>query len=204
MFIDLAAALWYNSIMFSNIKKLKEIRQRAKAVCDGERDGDGKSVIRMRVNDDSDFLSPYSTNDEPTVSDGVAGFLDGAVQPLDLKRDIHIVIAGDMIDSAEEDVYRGAIRNHYAHRIADTERTLKTNAISSLVMLLIAVAILVVYIVFQIRGGFILLELLDIAAWVFAWEAVDLFFLERRIVKHDRLKCLRLFDAGITFVQAEK
>ena len=52
----------------------------------------------------------------------------------------------------------------------------------------------------ELKGtNYILSEMVDIAAWVFMWEAVDLFFLERKILKVEQLRACRLFGAEISY-----
>ena len=41
------------------------------------------------------------------------------------------------------------------------------------------------------------LELFDIAGWVFTWEAVDQFFIERPIRKFELLKSHKLIEATV-------
>ena len=83
----------------------------------------------------------------------------------------------------------------------DTGIKLKRNAVTSLIMAIIAVAILTVYVALALYSAdYVLLEIIDIAAWVFMWEAVDLFFLERRAIKLEQLRDCRLYSAEVTFL----
>ena len=91
--------------------------------------------------------------------------------------------------------------NSYRVKALESDRRLKRNAALALVMALLAAAILALYVCLELySAGYVLLELIDITAWVFMWEAVDLFFLQRPVLKAEQIRAYRLFDAEISFV----
>lgn len=187
--------------MFKNIKKINEIKRSAKSSYTKEFDKEGREVIRMEVVDDSDFLSPYAHKEGIIISEGVADFLDNSVKPLDLKNDLKIIISSDQIDKKEEEIYPKAIKNYYKSRVIEADRKLKTNTAMSFSMLLVAVFIFIIYIALELKNsGYIILQLVDISAWVFMWEAVDLYFLERRVIKYEQLRACALYSAEIEFL----
>jgi hypothetical protein len=186
--------------MFNNLKKLREIRNNAKNNLQVEKDDDGRDIIRINVRDDEAFLSPYSGSGGETISSEVAEFLDGSVKCLSLKSDVHLMVQSDVIADDEKERYTAAIRNYYRARVVDSDRVMRRNTVASIVMFFLALAVLIAYVVLELRGtGIIALELIDIVAWVFMWEAVDLFFLERGVLKNEQLRACRLYDARITF-----
>ena len=50
------------------------------------------------------------------------------------------------------------------------------------------------------QWSFTLSEVLDIISWVFVWESVDTFFMERYKKKVEKIKCVKLAVAEITFI----
>lgn len=186
--------------MSKNITQLKELKKQAHLSRATEKDENGKELIRMQVLEDGDFLSPYSREGEPTISSGVADFLDNTIKSKTLKQEIHIEIAGDVIDEKEKEIYRTAVGNYYRSRIIDIDRRLKRNTAAALVMAITAVVILTFYLVLELRNaGYVFLEIVNITAWVFMWEAVDLFFFERKTLKIEQLRDYRLYSAEITY-----
>lgn len=184
--------------MFENIKAIRQIKKAALA-SRAETDGNGKSVIRMSVSDDGDFLSPYSNSEQSVISSEVASFLDNEAESLDLKRPVHIMVSGATIDKNERKIYPAAIKKYYRGRIADTGARLKKNLISTIIMAVIGAAILSACVFLHVNDISVVAELADIAAWVFAWEAVDLFFLERPLLMREQLHNCRLYEAEITY-----
>lgn len=186
--------------MFNQLKKMKQMRADAEATVQHSYDGEGREIIDMRVSCDDDFLSPYSVGDKPYISGGLAEFLDEAVKPLEVKRGLHIKIKGETIDETEKPVYREALKNYYRGRIAEVNAKLRRNLIASIVMLLIAVVILSVYVTMEVLGyNYVVLELVDIVAWVFMWEAVDQFVFERNLLKREYFRDCALYGAVISY-----
>lgn len=186
--------------MFENIKKLREIKQNAKNAVNSEYDCEGREIINMTVKNDDGFLSPYGSDSGENLSYEVAEFLDNSVKSLSLRNGVLLKIKSNAIDEDEKQRYQKAIKNHYGAKVLESERQMKRNSVASLIMLLLAVAVLTVCVVLEIRGvNSIALELIDIVAWVFMWEAVDLFFLERGVLKTEQLRACRLYDARVSF-----
>lgn len=186
--------------MFSQLKELKQMREDAKKTVRHTYDGEGREIIDMHVSCDDDFLSPYAVGDKPYISGGLADFLDEAVKPLDVRRGLHIKIKGETIDETERPVYKEAFKNYYRGRVADVSARLTRNLIASVVMLIIAVVILSVYVAMEVLGyNYVVLELVDIVAWVFMWEAVDQFFFERNLLKREYVRDCALYGAVISY-----
>ncbi len=183
-----------------NTKRIKELRKIAHESYIREYDNDGRELIRMQVRNDDDFLSKYSPKDQILISNDVVEYLDNAVKSKRLDKDLHIIISSNVIDEKEKTQYQKGIRNYYRLRILDIERRLKTNTFLSILMISFAILIFSIYIFMEISNtGYIILQLIDIAGWVFVWEAVDLFFLERKRLKYEQLRDCSLYDAIITY-----
>lgn len=52
--------------------------------------------------------------------------------------------------------------------------------------------------------GAVILNMLDVFAWVFLWEAVDMFFLQRPQLRKRRYRTEAVLQAKITFVPSEQ
>lgn len=191
--------------MFDTMKKIKKINREASSSAAREYDAEGREIIKIKVLNDDNFVSPYSHEDGVVISADVASFLDDQVKPKTLKTGLHVIVESDTIDSDEEELYRTAIKNYYGGRVIDLDRRMRTNALAAIMMTLIAVLIFSLYIILDVLSvGYVLLQLIDIAAWVFTWEAVDLFFLERSVLRYEQTRDIGLFSAAITFDKLTK
>lgn len=162
---------------------------------------DGAGIINIHVKEDSGFLSPYSIDGKEVISSELATFLEDAVKEIPPTREIHLEISGDTIDAHEQEVYPRAIHQYYKSQLIDIDRKLKRNKTSALIMLLIGIAVLGVYIALSLSlsDAHVFVEVIDIAAWVFVWEAVDLFFISRKEMLWEKKKYHHLYHASVSF-----
>ncbi len=180
--------------------KLKEIIKIAHQTQNKEYDENGCDVIRMQVRDDSSFLSMYSPKDQVIISDEVANYFDNMIKTKKLNHDLHIIISSNVIDDDEKIEYQRGIKNYYRIRIIDIQRRLKTNLFIAMMMIVTAVFIFSLYVLLEVlKVNYILLQLIDIAGWVFVWEAVDLLFLERKKLRIEQLRDCSMCDAKISY-----
>ena len=66
-------------------------------------------------------------------------------------------------------------------------------------MLIIGIVVIAVSVFFYVFSHNIVGEIIDIVAWVFVWEAVDLFFFRSPILIREKLKCKHFIEAEITY-----
>lgn len=157
--------------------------------------------INLIVYDDSSFLSPYSSDNEEIVSDEVAGFLENSAKQIKPTSSLKINIKSKTIAENEKPVYLRAIKNYYENESAEIKRNLKFNLIATLILFAISVVVLLV--LFLVVAKFniqVLTEIVTIMAWVFLWEAVDLFFIRRPLLRRELHRCENLKNSEIVFL----
>lgn len=136
--------------------------------------------ITLSIADDSDFLSKYSPSDRPVISSEIAEFLENAAREFHPKSEIKLTISGDCIDDKEKPTYAEAIKNYFELKRCETEREIRRKTAVSIIFTIIGViALAAMFLVNGIFKNEIWTECVDIFAWVFIWEAVDQFFIER-------------------------
>ena len=157
--------------------------------------------INLTVYDDSSFLSPYSSDNEEIISDEVAGFLENSAKQIKPTSSLKINIKSKTIAENEKPVYLRAIKNYYENESAEIKRSLKFNLIATLILFAISVVVLLV--LFLVVAKFniqVLTEIVTIMAWVFLWEAVDLFFIRRPLLRRELHRCENLKNSEIVFL----
>ena len=184
----------------SSLKEIKkEINNELKSYR-SNRDSAGRCVINLTIYDDDNFLSPYSLDNEEIISDEMSNFFDHATKAVAPKDSLHINIYSDKIDEEEKKIYPKAIKNYYYNQLLEIRRNLITNAIVSAMLAIVGVGIVIaLFSISAIRNSYIIAELVTIFGWVFCWEAVDQFFIQRRILNRQRLRYINLMNAKITF-----
>lgn len=95
----------------------------------------------MVVHDNSDFLSPYSSDNQEIITQDVASFLNSKSKLIKQNKPLHIIIKSDKINDNEKNVYSKAIKNYYYNEKIDIERSLKFYLISSLILAVVSIII---------------------------------------------------------------
>lgn len=161
--------------------------------------------INMTVLNDDDFLSPYSPVSSPVVSSEVAEFLENGANKFLPKQQIRLDVCSNCIDSDEKNTYDSAIRNYFKLKLEGTSLSLKRNLIVSIVFTVIGIlGLAAMLIIDNFFDRAIWTEIVDIFAWVFVWEAVDQYFIERRKLKLDKRKYQAFVDMQINFIDSCK
>ena len=186
------------------LKGLKELRKITKEI-HGEKklsyDAEGRVTVPVSVNDDTGFIAPFSSDGEVVISSDVADFLEHSVKHIKPGCDLHFVISGDTVDEKEKREYPAAIKNYYRYEFIECTRELKKNAILSIIMTALSALVFILAIVLaEIGVRDVILNMIDVVAWVFMWEAVDLFVLERAALRISRLRSLAMIKAKYTFI----
>jgi len=172
---------------------------------DIELDEDGRYIINSTIYDDSHFLSPYSSCNKEIISDEIAQFLEQSSKIAPPKANLHLKVYSDQIDDTEKDVYKKAIKRYYLNQIIDIKRRLLFNSIVSLIFTLIGLATFIFLLFFSnIFSSDIIYEIISIFGWVFLWEAVDNFFIERANLNRHKHRYINLYSAKITYYNLEK
>lgn len=186
--------------MFQSIKKIAEMNKKVANIT-YLRDESEMLVIPLSIKDDSNFISPFSLGGAPLLSREVADFLESSLRPKHFKEDLHIKICSNEIDEQEQPIYRQAIKNYFSGKYVSEQHHQKRRLIVSLFMLMAGILSLLAVVGLQyFNMGSIFIEVADIVAWVFLWEAADIFFLERIMARWEQYKNIALSSAKISFV----
>lgn len=168
-----------------------------------ERDENNRRIIRLNVADDSNFLSPFSVKGYPLISSETAEFLNMNIKHNLKDSGVKLIISSREIDEGEKSVYKTAIENYYKLEYKSAWRELRRNLLASVIMLLISACIFALAIILQTttNTGAVILNMIDVFAWVFTWEAVDLFFLQRPKLRKEQKRNAAAINAEIIFTE---
>ena len=182
----------------------KKVKKDLKAVSSErkyKRGEDGRILINMNVKDDTDFLSVFSESSVPVISSEVAEFIENSTFSVAPMEKLTLRIHSDCIDDEEKVIYRKAIEEYYTERYIVNERELKRNYIIILLLTLFGVITLIgAYLIENRTGILFLTEIVDIAAWVFLWEAVDIGVFHLRELRVKRRRYLSFLTMNIEYL----
>lgn len=164
------------------------------------RDDEGRIIVDMNVKDDTDFLSVFSANDTPVISNEVAEFLENSTHSIRPNEPLTLRIKSDCIDETEQQIYKDAIKEYYTERYTANERELKIHNRIALWLAILGVLVLGFAIFWEYAIESVLwAEVIDIVAWVFLWEAVDIKFFKTRELALQRKRYAALISMKIQY-----
>lgn len=164
-----------------------------------EYDKDGKLIVDLKVKDDSNFLSPYCTTNSD-ISNEVEDFIEDNVPSSKSKNGIHLRIHSDVIDEKEKLEYTNAIHFHYETKRFEVYLEKRRMTFIAVIMAIIAIMALSAMIVLEYHNVHsVAISVIDIFAWVFMWEAVDILFIQCTILRHRQRKFRNLAECEVEF-----
>lgn len=161
------------------------------------------NTINVRISSRDQLFSAYNFADDnlnPELSDYL---LDKAktmpVLPNLTNYEIKIHTDSSALRTAEA---ARCIHHHFHKAYAAARKEVKRLNITALTMLLVGLLALVpLFFIDQNLEGtvhFFLYEILDVVVWVFTWEAIDVFFLQRHSAHREAIILRRLAYANVS------
>lgn len=161
-------------------------------------------VINMTITDTSNLLSPYSKESKPVISSEVAEFLDNCTNEFHPKEKLCLNITCSTLTDKEKEIYKHAIKNYYSNKLVDLIRNKKRKNIFGIICSSIGViALALMFISNSLNTSKIITEYINIFAWVFIWEAVDILFIERGSFRFKILRLESLIKMQVTYIEKE-
>ncbi|MBQ3502891.1 MAG: hypothetical protein IJA72_04450 [Clostridia bacterium] len=150
--------------------------------------------IDINIIDSSEILSPYTEDNRPIITNDFAEFLNNSVKDISIKQNISINIS---TQNGNAENISNAVKTYYYNEFVDVERKLKFNLLSSMILLIVGIIAFAVSIAQYIAKLPVLAGAIDIYAWVFMWEAFDLFFFRRTELKYQQRRYANFITAKI-------
>ena len=186
--------------MLTAIKSFLSLKEMQKSTHEIQHDSDGRAIITMTVRDDSNFLSPYSVNNEEVIDSDVAEFIEHCANAIHPKYQLTLHIHSNCISPDEQNIYRDALRQYFVLKSVANQREIRRNRFLAVIMFLVGVAALGSTFFAESFGVKQLwIECIDIFAWVFIWEAVDLQFIEGGRLRFERKRLSALTNMKVNY-----
>lgn len=158
--------------------------------------GESAAVINVKIDSREQIYSPYSYSGDKLSGEFCDYIYERAKRaPItdELKISIH---SAEEQDAAEIET---TLKKHYGGVYIESKGELRRVTTISLIMTVFGVITLAVMVLLNyLFDNFYVSTIVEIAAWVFIWEAVDYFFLQRPLIKARLLLIQRIYKAQIT------
>ncbi len=163
----------------------------------------GVSHIEINLSN-GNIYDEYSTDSE--LNPEIFEFVEKVFRLVKKKTNLEIDITYPSEMSEEEkDKIERLFKSHYAISIVKSGDEIKRHNIVSILLLIFGVLIYGAYGLLEyFKVDFIFRGVIEIASWVFIWEAVDMFFLSNFSSRIERIKNVKIFNAKINRVDKNK
>ena len=163
----------------------------------------GVSHIEINLSN-GNIYDEYSTDSE--LNPEIFDFVEKVFRLVKKKANLEIDITYPSEMSEEEkDKIEKLFKSHYAISIVKSDEEIKKHNIVSILLLIFGVLIYGAYGLLEyFKVDFVFQGIIEIASWVFIWEAVDMFFLSNFGSRIVRIKNVKIFNAKINRVDKNK
>lgn len=160
-------------------------------------------VPHIEINlSNGNIYDEYSTDSElnPTIFE----FVDKVFRLVKKKTDLEIDITfPSAMKDEEKDKIEKLFKSHYAINIVKSNEEIKRHNIVSIILLFFGIIVYGAYGLLEyFKMDFIFQGVIEIASWVFIWEAVDMFFLSNFGSRLERMKNIKIFNAKINRIES--
>lgn len=146
------------------------------------------------------MLAPFALDGKETINVEFANLLDNVSKSIPPKENMHLKLKCEKLTDKEKQDFSMAIKNYYFNSLIDNQRKLHNNSLIFWSMIAISLLFLaILFIANHFDAPWIITEVLDIIAWVFVWEAVDLLAFQRSIYQYEMNRDLVLYKMKISF-----
>lgn len=184
--------------MFSR-SKLRRASKQIKGENDFIVDSDGDAIISVKAIGGEKLFSSYNFDGNEKLNSELSEFIYDKAKFTKAKQDIRIKIYTS--EDVEPEEVQNAIRNNYKKDYIEFKNKHKRNLIFSAIMFIFGLfGMSLLFLMHKFFYNVYFDVVMEIATWVFIWEAIDSFFLRRASMRHNGLILLKLYAAEIDVI----
>lgn len=161
---------------------------------------DGTALVDIRLDSIDSALSSFAQRDRAVIDEGLASYIDGQIYNIPLKNPIVLHFHLPCARTEQREILVQAIKNHYGLILEDKRQDLQTNLLTIIALFLAGVLLLAFsYYLSSNNMGQLFTDIINIAGTFSLWEMVDLYLLDRRQKRIDKLNAAQTYTAKIVF-----
>lgn len=173
----------------------KRLRETEEEILKNGVDDNSDGIIEIKIDSREQIFSAYSYSGDKLNSE-FCGFVYEKAKRAPLNEDLSVKIYTHQQLDADE--VAKTLKSHYSNEYREARQDMHRVTNISLIMTLFGVLTLAVLLLLNhFWDNFYVSTIVEIAAWVFVWEAVDYFYLQRPQIKAKLLLIQRIYLAKI-------
>ena len=184
--------------MFENAKRLKEMQKEINRQKQYLQQNEQSDILKVKIDQKEDLLSRYSLQNFPILNPELCDFVEEKIDYKEMQKELNIELYVKDLEDHELTLYEEAFTNTYTDKVIRKTKELKRNKWVSLVFLICGLIVFISSIILKrwiSHDVSILFESIDIMGWVFIWEAVDLFFIARKVLTFEQIRYYKILKA---------
>lgn len=165
---------------------------------------DNDKLINIKVENKDQIISNFSYDENDILNKDLSEYIVDKSKNTRITQDIQLnIYSKDNIDKNE---IQSTIKNHFQEEYLESKSELKRLNIFIITMFVLGVLTFAILVALYNRSfSNIYFEMiLEIAAWVFIWEAVDGLFLQRPKIRRKNIQMQKLYSAKIEVIKVIK
>lgn len=166
---------------------------------------DGVAQIDVNLYEGVNLFNPLSYGKQRDLNNDIYELIDTKLYTIPLKYPIRICFHGCVPDPQIQDEIRKTIQEHYTFLLRDKKEDLRINLLKTVGMTIFGVILLAIYFTLELTSSNpVFMEFLSIAGWVAAWEAVDSWLLQRKVLRIEYLSVGQAALSEVSFAKENK
>ena len=157
------------------------------------------NIINIKIENEDQVISKFSYDKNDKLNTELSNFIVEKSKNIPVYKDIELHFYSS--SPLNQTAVKQTLQNHFKDEYVETLHDLRRSNIFSLVMLILGLLSLTALILAtKFLNNFITSTILEIASWVFIWEAVNNFFIKRGQLRHRCLHIKKLYYSTIKIV----
>ncbi len=156
-------------------------------------------TINIKVQNKEQVISQFSYDENDKINKDLAEFIESKSKDVRFSQDIQLNFYSKQEINADE--IQPTISNHFRAECKQAKDELKVSNIAVIVLMILGVIGLACLLwVNRFFDNFFFQMILEIASWVFIWEAVNVLFLQRPKLRRKFILMQKLSNANVNVV----
>jgi len=165
-------------------------------------DSDDNVLITVKATNDEQIFSEYDYDSGEKLNPSLSAYIWEKAKFAPINKDIKLKIYTS--NNVCEEEIDSAIRNNYKKDYVGIKREKNKNLFFCLTMLLLGlISLTFLFLSYKFFRNDYVDVIVEIVVWVFFWEAVDAFFLERSEIRHKQIILMKLYSSQIEIVKLD-
>ena len=159
-----------------------------------EYDEEGRAVIQVGLKSKDDFYNPYGYRSYKMLNSDMLSYIKKSAQKIPSTKKISLNIYTEIPTSNEDKKQmKDTIQRQFAEDTTMLKRTMRKNLLLVTLLMALGIGILAVgFLLESLKVSSIISETIVIIAWVFEWEAAEMFFFNH-MEHHRKMRILKHF-----------